>query len=141
MFRAVASRVTHARAKRIDTFARRSRATVAMSSDESAVTATHAILSAHTVRTRDPFLFCVYHRDEYPEGDEKMRAPRRGNGADFDGRAPYRMYHGDRVPGFRRNCVARRRARIRADKLTETVARAAPASRFRDDHGGDDGHD
>ena len=110
MFRAVASRVTHARAKRIDTFARRSRATVAMSSDESAVTATHAIHPPTPMRTRDPFLFCVYHRDEYPEGDEKMRAPRRGNGADFDGRAPYRMYHGDRVPGFPqvRRLVSRR---------------------------------
>ena len=33
-------------------------------------------------------------------GDEKMQAPRKGNGADFDPSAPYRMYHGDRVPGF-----------------------------------------
>ena len=48
----------------------------------------------------DPFLFCVYHRDLYPAGDDKMRAPRMGNGADFDFHAPYRMYHGDRVPGF-----------------------------------------
>jgi len=29
-----------------------------------------------------------------------MQAPKRGNGADFDPKAPYRMYHGDRVPGF-----------------------------------------
>ena len=29
----------------------------------------------------DPFLFAVYHRDDYPAGDEKMRAPRRGDGA------------------------------------------------------------
>ena len=153
MFRAVASRVTHARAKRIETFARRSRATMAVSSDKSAVTAAHAIHPPTPMRTRDPFLFCVYHRDEYPEGDEKMQSPRRGNGADFDGRAPYRMYHGDRVPGFpqvRRSASrgersgpidGNRRAGNGADRLTETLARAAPASRFRDDHGGDDGHD
>jgi hypothetical protein len=51
-------------------------------------------------RTLDPFLFCVYHKDEYPAGDEKMQAPRKGNGADFNPTAPYRMYHGDRIPGF-----------------------------------------
>jgi len=72
-----------------------------MSSDnDNAVLAAHAIHPPTPMATRDPFLFCVYHRDLYPEGDEKMRAPRRGNGADFDGHAPYRMYHGDRVPGF-----------------------------------------
>lgn len=50
--------------------------------------------------TSSPFLFCVYHLDQYPAGNDKMEAPKRGNGADFDPRAPYRMYHGDRVPGF-----------------------------------------
>lgn len=50
--------------------------------------------------TLDPFLFCVYHLDHYPAGDSKMRAPRRGNGADFNPSAPYRMYHGDDMPGF-----------------------------------------
>eukprot|EP00802_Teleaulax_amphioxeia_P021805 Tamp_22190.p1 GENE.Tamp_22190~~Tamp_22190.p1 ORF type:complete len:352 (-),score=53.00 Tamp_22190:46-1056(-) len=50
--------------------------------------------------TQDPFLFCVYHHDDYPAGDAKMQAPRRGNGADFDWSQPYRMYHGDRIPGF-----------------------------------------
>ena len=29
-----------------------------------------------------------------------MEAPRRGNGADFNPSAPYRMYHGEKVPGF-----------------------------------------
>lgn len=48
------------------------------------------------LKTLDPFLFCVYHKDAYPAGDEKMQAPRRGNGADFDPKSPYRMYHGDR---------------------------------------------
>ena len=61
----------------------------------------HAVQIPTPMATRDPFLFCVYHRDEYPAGDEKMRAPRRGNGADFDPRAPYRMYHGrDGFAGF-----------------------------------------
>lgn len=41
--------------------------------------------------TLDPFLFCVYHKDAYPAGDAKMRAPRKGNGADFNPNAPYRM--------------------------------------------------
>lgn len=45
-------------------------------------------------QTPDPFLFAVYHNDEYPAGDDQMRAPRRGNGADFDPNSPYRMYHG-----------------------------------------------
>merc|ERR1711991_727920 len=29
-----------------------------------------------------------------------MEAPIRGNGADFNPSAPYRMYHGDKIPGF-----------------------------------------
>ena len=29
-----------------------------------------------------------------------MYAPRQGNGADFNPNQPYRMYHGDRIPGF-----------------------------------------
>lgn len=51
-------------------------------------------------KTLDPFLFCVYHKDAYPAGNKKMEAPRRGNGADFNPNAPYRMYHGERIPGF-----------------------------------------
>ena len=51
-------------------------------------------------QTPDPFLFAVYHNDDYPAGDDQLRAPRRGNGADFDPNSAYRMYHGDRVPGF-----------------------------------------
>eukprot|EP01126_Amoeba_proteus_P066717 TRINITY_DN9710_c0_g1_i5.p1 TRINITY_DN9710_c0_g1~~TRINITY_DN9710_c0_g1_i5.p1 ORF type:complete len:250 (+),score=32.63 TRINITY_DN9710_c0_g1_i5:53-751(+) len=52
------------------------------------------------LKTLDPFIFCVYHVDNYPAGDSQMRAPRRGNGQDFNPNAPYRMYHGDVIPGF-----------------------------------------
>lgn len=51
-------------------------------------------------KTQDPFLFCVYHNDRYPAGNKNMEAPRIGNGADFDPDQPYRMYHGDKIPGF-----------------------------------------
>ncbi len=47
-----------------------------------------------------PFLFCVYHKDDYPVGNERMEAPRRGNGSDFNPNFPYRMYHGVKIPGF-----------------------------------------
>eukprot|EP00468_Gymnochlora_sp_CCMP2014_P004640 CAMPEP_0167761930 /NCGR_PEP_ID=MMETSP0110_2-20121227/12456_1 /TAXON_ID=629695 /ORGANISM="Gymnochlora sp., Strain CCMP2014" /LENGTH=352 /DNA_ID=CAMNT_0007648689 /DNA_START=70 /DNA_END=1128 /DNA_ORIENTATION=- len=50
--------------------------------------------------TPEPFLFCVYHKDDYPAGDEKMHAPRIGDGHDFNPKAKYRMYHGKRIPGF-----------------------------------------
>jgi len=57
-------------------------------------------LTSPPYKTFDPFLFCVYHKDNYPPGNEKMEAPRRGNGNDFTPSADYRMYHGDRIPGF-----------------------------------------
>jgi quercetin 2,3-dioxygenase len=57
--------------------------------------------------TADPFLFCAYHNDAYPAGDEQM-APAaslagRTIGMDFEGKDGWRMYHGDRVPGFPRH--------------------------------------
>lgn len=52
-------------------------------------------------QTQDPFLFCAYHKDNFPGGNPTdMTAPVRGNGADFNWSKPYRMYHGDDVPGF-----------------------------------------
>ena len=42
----------------------------------------------------------MYHKDDFPKGNDKMEAPRRGNGADFDWSQDYRMYHGDKIPGF-----------------------------------------
>ncbi len=56
--------------------------------------------SGFPLETADPFLFAVYHNDKYPAGNERMEAPRRGNGADFDMNQDYRMYHGELVPGF-----------------------------------------
>jgi len=46
-----------------------------------------------------PWLFAASHFDQYPAGNERMEAPRRGNGSDF-GNSDYNMYHGERVPGF-----------------------------------------
>ncbi|MEP7245921.1 MAG: pirin family protein [Gammaproteobacteria bacterium] len=57
--------------------------------------------------TADPFLFCVYHQDAYPAGDESMGPAAslagRNIGQDFEGKDGWRMYHGDKVPGFPRH--------------------------------------
>lgn len=55
-------------------------------------------------QTQDPFLFCVHHRDMYPEGNEEM-GPRtslagRNIGNDFTIKDGWRMYHGSKMPGF-----------------------------------------
>ena len=54
--------------------------------------------------TRDPFLFCAYHNDHYPPGNSDMgpQASLQGRdiGMDFTLKDGWRMYHGDRVPGF-----------------------------------------
>jgi redox-sensitive bicupin YhaK (pirin superfamily) len=54
--------------------------------------------------TADPFLFCVYHDDAYPKGNEQMGPATslagRQIGQDFQGKDGWRMYHGDVVPGF-----------------------------------------
>jgi hypothetical protein len=57
-------------------------------------------LGSGPMPTLDPFLFCVYHKDQYPPGNAAMEAPRIGNGQDFDAKTPYRMYHGGKIPGF-----------------------------------------
>ncbi|KAJ3102789.1 hypothetical protein HK100_004312 [Physocladia obscura] len=64
------------------------------------IKSTQSISTPTPMPTQDPFLFAVYHKDTYPPGDDKMQAPRRGNGSDFDTNTKYRMYHGDRFPGF-----------------------------------------
>lgn len=55
--------------------------------------------------TRDPFLFCVHHEDFFPEGNKNMGPPEkflkgRNIGSDFMIKDGFRMYHGDKVPGF-----------------------------------------
>ena len=54
--------------------------------------------------TADPFLFCMYHNDAYPAGNEKLGPAAslvgRHIGQDFEGKGGWRMYHGQKVPGF-----------------------------------------
>jgi redox-sensitive bicupin YhaK (pirin superfamily) len=54
--------------------------------------------------TLDPFIFCVHHRDEYPKGNEHMGPDAslegRNIGQDFTVKDGWRMYHGQKVPGF-----------------------------------------
>jgi hypothetical protein len=51
-----------------------------------------------TWETSNPFLFCVHHLDNYPAGNDDL-----GPSASVEGRDlknSWRMYHGERVPGF-----------------------------------------
>ena len=46
------------------------------------------------------FAYIYNSKDAYPPAqDDTMEAPTRGNGNDFNPDAPYRMYHGDTIPG------------------------------------------
>lgn len=56
-------------------------------------------------KTFDPFLFCVYHKDDYPKGNgasgpDKALLRGRQMGQDFQNVNGWNMYHGDAVPGF-----------------------------------------
>ncbi len=55
-------------------------------------------------KTQDPFLFCVYHMDHYPKGNDQMGPAAaldgRNLGNDFTLKDGWRMYHGHTVPGF-----------------------------------------
>ena len=57
--------------------------------------------------TADPFLFCMYHNDVYPAGDDRLGPAAslagRNIGQDFERKDGWRMYHGDVVPGFPRH--------------------------------------
>ena len=54
--------------------------------------------------TMDPFLFCAYHDDAYPEGNGQMgpgaSLAGRHIGHDFSRKDGWSMYHGSTVPGF-----------------------------------------
>lgn len=54
--------------------------------------------------TKDPFLFCVHHLDNYPKGNDQLgpAASLKGRnlGQDFTTRDGWRMYHGEIIPGF-----------------------------------------
>ena len=55
--------------------------------------------------TYDPFIFCVHHNDYFPKGNSEMGpdpALLRGRniGSDFTVKDGWRMYHGDKIPGF-----------------------------------------
>lgn len=56
-------------------------------------------------QTQDPFLFCVYHLDHYPKGNDNMGPDPellqgRTLGNDFTIKDGWRMYHGSTIPGF-----------------------------------------
>ncbi len=56
-------------------------------------------------KTQDPFLFCAYHKDEYPAGNAAMgpdpsQLRGRSIGQDFNNNSSWRMYHGSKMPGF-----------------------------------------
>ena len=57
-----------------------------------------------TWQTIDPFLFCVHHQDFYPKGNAELgpAASLQGRylGQDFTVKDGWRMYHGERIPGF-----------------------------------------
>jgi redox-sensitive bicupin YhaK (pirin superfamily) len=54
--------------------------------------------------TSNPFIFCVHHNDLYPRGNGEMGPAAslsgRNIGRDFTLKDGWRMYHGDRIPGF-----------------------------------------
>lgn len=55
-------------------------------------------------QTKDPFLFCAHHEDFYPRGNDEMGPDTslegRNIGSDFVIKDGFRMYHGERIPGF-----------------------------------------
>ena len=55
-------------------------------------------------QTLDPFLFCVYHKDDYPKANGQFGPAAslsgRNIGQDFQMVNGWNMYHGDRIPGF-----------------------------------------
>ncbi len=54
--------------------------------------------------TEDPFLFCVHHEDFYPKANSHfgpdVSLSGRNIGQDFEVKDGFRMYHGEKIPGF-----------------------------------------
>ncbi|MDT8308135.1 MAG: pirin family protein [Bacteroidales bacterium] len=54
--------------------------------------------------TKDPFIFCVHHLDNYPVGNNNLGPAAslegRNLGQDFTTKDGWRMYHGEEIPGF-----------------------------------------
>ena len=54
--------------------------------------------------TQDPFIFCSYHYDKFPGGNENMEPnvslEGRPLGRDFASKDGWNMYHGANIPGF-----------------------------------------
>lgn len=58
---------------------------------------------SHISKTQNPFVFAAYHLDHFPEGDGKLEPAVRKEAdpnGDYDPDAPWRMYFGQKVPGF-----------------------------------------
>ena len=57
--------------------------------------------------TRDPFLFCVHHNDNYPNAKSDLSPNSslkdRNLGQDFSNKDGWSMYHGLKIPGFPRH--------------------------------------
>ncbi len=55
-------------------------------------------------QTLDPFLFCVHHEDQFPKGNDELgpavSLAGRNLGQDFVIKDGWRMYHGEKIPGF-----------------------------------------
>lgn len=55
--------------------------------------------------TYDPFIFCAFHHDYFPKGEQNL-GPHpsllfgRNIGQDFSGMRGWSMYHGEQIPGF-----------------------------------------
>jgi quercetin 2,3-dioxygenase len=53
---------------------------------------------------KSPFIACMHHKDLFPAGNDNMEPvhylPGRSIGNDFNHSAPWRMYYGDKIPGF-----------------------------------------
>jgi redox-sensitive bicupin YhaK (pirin superfamily) len=72
------------------------------------MSASHPVLQVKPLgfpwETMDPFLFCAYHDDAYPEANGELGPAAslagRSIGQDFSRKDGWSMYHGDSVPGF-----------------------------------------